>query len=106
MLKKFNMKNIKMKPPVALFKKRSMKLYLFLKAKSQAKAYIINTVVCCFRKRKDVKKTVKKKIGKSFLQLICFVFYLNFKNHTGLAKVTGFYFLLSVFYLCFARSSH
>ena len=106
MLKKFNMKNIKMKPPVALFKKRSMKMYLFLKAKSQAKAYIFNTVVCCFRKRKDVKKTVKKKIGKSFLQLICFVFYLNFKNHTGLAKVTRFYFLLPVFYLCFIRSSH
>ena len=32
-------KNIKMKPPVALFKNKSMKLYLFLKAKSQAKAY-------------------------------------------------------------------
>ena len=28
-----------MKPPVALFKKRIMKLFLFLKAKSQAKAY-------------------------------------------------------------------
>ena len=28
-----------MKPPVALFKKKSMKLYLSLKAKSQAKAY-------------------------------------------------------------------
>ena len=100
------MKIIKMKPPVALFKKRSMKLYLFLKAKSQAKAYIINTVVCCLRKRKDVKKTVKKKIGKSFLELICFIFYLSFKNNTGLTKVTRFYFLLSVFYLCLVRSSH
>ena len=28
-----------MTPPVALFKKWIMKLYLFLKAKSQAKAY-------------------------------------------------------------------
>ena len=28
-----------MKPPVALFKNKVMKLYLFLKAKSQAKAY-------------------------------------------------------------------
>ena len=37
MLKNFNTKNIKMKPPVAQFKKRSMKMYLFLKAKSQAK---------------------------------------------------------------------
>ena len=35
-----------MKPPVPpfnLFKKSSMILYLFLKAKSQAKAYIIKT---------------------------------------------------------------
>ena len=32
-------KNIKMKPIVALFKKKSMKLYLLLKAKTQAKAY-------------------------------------------------------------------
>ena len=55
------MKIIKMKPPVTLFKKRSMKLYLFLKAKSSAKAYIINTVVCYFPKRKDVKETVNKK---------------------------------------------
>ena len=39
-----------------------MILYLFLKAKSQAKAYTIKTVVCCLRKRKDVKKTVMKKI--------------------------------------------
>ena len=61
MLKNFNMKIIKMKPPVTLFKKRSMKLYLFLKAKSSAKAYIINTVVCYFPKRKDVKETVNKK---------------------------------------------
>ena len=28
-----------MKPPVALFKKKSMKLYLLLIAKSEAKAY-------------------------------------------------------------------
>ena len=71
------MQNIKMKPPVPLFnifKKSSMTLYLFLKGRSQAKAYIIKKVVCCLRKRKDVKKTVKKKIGKSFLELSCFVF--------------------------------
>ena len=45
-LKNFSMKNLKMKPPVPpfnLFKKSSMILYLFLKAKSQAKAYIIKT---------------------------------------------------------------
>ena len=53
--------------------------YLFLKAKSQAKAYIITTVVCCLRKRKDAKKTVEKKIAKSFLELTCFIFYLSFK---------------------------
>ena len=33
-----------MKPRVALFKKKSMKQYLFLKAKSQAKAYVIKQV--------------------------------------------------------------
>ena len=51
------MKNIKMEPPVPplnLLKKSSMILYLFLKAKSQAKTYTIKTVVCCLRKRKDV----------------------------------------------------
>ena len=58
------MKNIKMKPPVTLFnlfKKSSMILFLFLKAKSQGKAYIIKTDVFCLRKRKNVKRTVKKK---------------------------------------------
>ena len=47
MLKNFNMKYFKIRPPVSLFnlfKKSSMILYLFLKAKSQAKAYIIKTV--------------------------------------------------------------
>ena len=44
MLKNFNMKNIKMRPPLFnLFKKSSTIMYLFLKAKSQAKAYIIKT---------------------------------------------------------------
>ena len=42
-----------------------MILYLFLKAKSRAKAYIIKTVIWCLRNRKDVKKTVHKKIDKS-----------------------------------------
>ena len=63
------MKNINMRPPVPLFnlcKKRSMILYLFLKAKSQAKAYIIKTAVSCLRKRKDVKKTAKKKKVRVF----------------------------------------
>ena len=52
-----------MKPPVALFKKNSMKLYLFLKAKSQAKTYQHRCV--CLHKRQDVKKNVKKKIGEN-----------------------------------------
>ena len=50
-----------MKPPVALFEKKSTKLCLFLKAKSQN---LINTVVRCLHKKKDVKKTVKRKICK------------------------------------------
>ena len=76
------MKNIKMRPIIPLFnlfKKSIMILYLFLKAKSQAKAYIIKTVACCLRKMKDVKKTVKKKKGNSFLELTSFIFYLSFK---------------------------
>ena len=56
-----------------------MILCLFLKAKSRAKAYVIKTFECCLRKMKDVKKTVKKKIGKNFLELTCFIFYLSFK---------------------------
>ena len=40
-----------MKPPVALFKKKIMKLYLFLKTKSQVKAYQHSQlVVCCLLK--------------------------------------------------------
>ena len=40
-----------MKPPVALFKKKSWKLCLFIKAKSQN---LINTVERGFHKEKDV----------------------------------------------------
>ena len=53
-----------MRPPVPLFnlfKKSSMILYLFSKAKNQAQALIIKTAECCLCQRKDVKKTVKKK---------------------------------------------
>ena len=53
-----------MKAPVVLFKKKSSKLYLFLKGKSQQK--LINTVVFYLHKGKDVKKNVKKKIGEIF----------------------------------------
>ena len=60
-LKKIYIKNIKMKPPVALFKKKSRKLCLLLKAESQN---LINTVVRCLHKEKDVKETVKRKLCK------------------------------------------
>ena len=70
--KNVNIKNIKMKPPVAQFKKKSKKLCLFLKCQ-KSKSYIINTVVCCLHKEKDVKKTVRRKIGQSFLKIICFI---------------------------------
>ena len=46
-----------MKSPVALFKKKSRKLCLLLKAKSQN---LINTVVHCLHKENDVKKICKK----------------------------------------------
>ena len=45
-----------MEPPVALFKKKSRKLCLFLKAKSQN---FINVIVYCLHKEKDIKKSVK-----------------------------------------------
>ena len=78
-----------MQQPAVLFKKKSMKLCLFLKPKVKQK--FINTVVCSLHKRKDVKKNVEKKIGESFLKLICFIFY----------------FALPVAcFLCFVRSSY
>ena len=73
-----------MKPPVALFKKKVMKLYLFLKTKSQVKAYQHSQLyVVCLSKWKDVKKNVKKKLGESFLELIYFIFHMSFKNNTS-----------------------
>ena len=97
--KNLNMKNVEMSPPVPLFnlfKKSSMVLYLFLKVKSQAKAYIVKTVVYCLHRRKDVKKTVKKKIGKRFLELTCLIFYLSFKpvlfTHPACNVIATFHF--------------
>ena len=71
-----------MKPPVALFKKKSRKV----------KQKLINAVVRWLHKRKDVKKNIKKELGKSFLELTCFIFYLSFKKNTRLR--------LCVFILC------
>ena len=59
--KKINIKNIKMKPPVALFKKKSRKIVFVFKSQNQN---LINTVVRCLHKAKDVKKTVKRKTCK------------------------------------------
>ena len=39
--------------------------------------------VDCIR-GKILKKNIKKELGKSFLELICFIFYLSFKNNTSL----------------------
>ena len=58
------MKNIKMRPPVpllTLFKKNSMILYLFLKGKSQAKAYIFKTVCMLFAQEEKPKENCQEK---------------------------------------------
>ena len=69
-----------MKPPVALFKKKVSKIVFVFKSQ-MSKPYIINTVVCCLHEEKDVKKAVKRKLGKEFFnQIIC---YLSFKNNTS-----------------------
>ena len=47
-----------MRPSVALFKKKSRKVSLLLKVKSQN---LINTVVRCWHKEKDVKKILREK---------------------------------------------
>ena len=76
-----------MKPPVALFKKKDRKV----------KQTLINAVVRWLHKRKEVKKNIEKKLGKSFLELICFIFYLSFKNDTSYAllfSVACFLFML------------
>ena len=76
-----------MKPPVALFKKKNRKV----------KQTLINAVVRWLHKRKEVKKNIEKKLGKSFLELICFIFYLSFKNDTSYAllfSVACFLFML------------
>ena len=59
MLKNFNMKNIKMRPPVSLFnlfKKSSMILYLFLKAKSQSSKSIYYQDSCMLFAQEERRK--------------------------------------------------
>ena len=53
-----------MRPPVpllTLFKKNSMILYLFLKGKSQAKAYIFKTVCMLFAQEEKPKENCQEK---------------------------------------------
>ena len=104
-----NIKNILM---LKILKRNHLLLYLkrrlwncicFKKPKVKQKR--INTVVCCLHKRKDVKRNVKKKIGESFLELICFIFYMSLKNNTSLRLCVGIVCSL-LFYLCLVRSSH
>ena len=49
--KKVNIKNIKMKPTMAQFKKKSKKLCLFLKAKSQNLILSTQFYVVCIRRK-------------------------------------------------------
>ena len=79
-----------MKPHVVLIKKNSMKLYLFLKAKSQAQTYQHSCM--CLHKRQDVKKNVKKKIGENW-------FALYFVWVSRIILVLGYGLLL--FVVCF-----
>ena len=62
-LKKVNIKNIKMKLLVALFKKKSRKLCLFIKTKSQnfkIKNFSAQSYVVCIR-RKMSRKLLREK---------------------------------------------
>ena len=58
--KKVSIKNIKMKPPVAQFKKKSKKLCLLLKAKSQNLILSTQLYVVCIR-RKTQRKLLRGK---------------------------------------------
>ena len=79
-----------MKPPVALFKKKCRKV----------NQKLINAVVRWLHKRTDVKKNIKKEQGKSFLELICFIFYLSFKNNTSIGYAFLFSAVCFLFMLC------
>ena len=50
-VKKISIKNIKMKPPVAQFKKKSKKLCLFLKSKSQNLILSTQLYVVCIKRK-------------------------------------------------------
>ena len=70
---------------------------MFAFKRQKSKSYIINTVVCFLDKEKDVKKTVRRKVGKSFQK--DFVLFLRVSRIPSL----GFAFLLPLsclFMLC------
>ena len=93
------MKNIKMKPPVPLFnllKKCSIILYLFLKAKSQAKNCIIKTVVL-FTQEEACKENCQEENRYEFFRINLFYFLFEFQN--GLAWLLLFA-VCSLFMVC------
>ena len=63
----------------------------YLKRGVGHKAKTFNAVVRLMHMRKEV-KNIKKELGKNFLELICFIFYLSFMKNTSLR--------LCVFILC------
>ena len=71
---------------------------MFAFKSQKSKSYIINTVACCLHKEKDVKKTVRKKIGKSFLKRFCFISY-SFKNNNILRLCVSIVFNLFTYAL-------
>ena len=64
------MKNIKMKPPVALFKKKSRKLCLFLKPK--VKLLPTQLYVVCMRREKTVETKICK-VRVFFKKIVVFL---------------------------------
>ena len=64
--------------------------------KPKFKQKLINTVVRSLHKKKDAKKNVKKKTGESFLELICFMFFIWVSR---IMPVLGYAYVL--FAVCF-----
>ena len=57
-----------------LFKREDYEIVFVFKNQKSSKSLSTQSVVCCLLKWKDVKKNLKKKLGESFLELICFIF--------------------------------
>ena len=71
---------------------------MFAFKSQKSKSYIINIVVCCLHKEKAVMKTVRRKIGKSFLKRFCFI-SSSFKNNTILRLCVFIVFNLFIYVL-------